>query len=90
MTTSLVIHPLHGSIRRIHPARMAHAARAVLGRCVSLYRDYRRTRRLTGELYALDDRSLRDLGLDRSEIGSVVAEVTHRAHRTRIQSGAVR
>jgi uncharacterized protein YjiS (DUF1127 family) len=35
---------------------------------------YRR-RQLIGELEMLDDRTLRDLGLQRSELGSVVAEL---------------
>ena len=40
-------------------------------------------------LAQVDDRTLRDLGLDRSEIGSIAAEVEGRAERTRIRSLAI-
>ena len=43
----------------------------------------REARTVRAALAELDDRALRDLGLDRSEIGSVAAEVTGAAERTR-------
>jgi len=37
-------------------------------------------------LRRLDDHTLRDLGFDRSEIGSVAAEIASRADRTRVRT----
>lgn len=48
---------------------------------------YRR-RQLIGELERLDDRTLRDLGLQRSELGSVVAELMDDAPATRRRAQA--
>jgi len=50
-------------------AQMAAAARWV----VEAYRSWRQRRAAIFELGSLDDRSLRDLGINRSEIQSVVA-----------------
>ena len=46
---------------------------------------YRR-RNLLNQLEALDDRTLRDLGLHRAELGSVVAELMDAAPSTRRQA----
>jgi len=47
------------------------------------YRAHREARLAYDALRGLDDRALRDLGLDRSEIGSLSAEVAGIAERTR-------
>ena len=39
-------------------------------------------------LEALDERTLRDIGLDRSEISSVEQEARHRAERSRVRIAA--
>lgn len=69
--------------------RLAGQAAALWRRCLTAYRAFRRTRALTNELQALDDRALHDLGLSRSEVGSMVAELMGRAERTRIQSHGI-
>jgi uncharacterized protein YjiS (DUF1127 family) len=50
-------------------AQAAAAARSL----IKAYRDWRRRQAAVFELGSLDDRSLRDLGINRSEIQSVVA-----------------
>jgi hypothetical protein len=45
---------------------------------------------MAAELRGVDPRVLRDVGLDRSEIDSVVAEITGAAPRTRIAALRVR
>ena len=52
-----------------------------------MYARYQRNRQRMAQqriLVGLDDRMLRDLGFDRSEIGSVAAEIVGAAERTRI------
>jgi uncharacterized protein YjiS (DUF1127 family) len=48
------------------------------------WRRYREARATYTQLYQLDDRTLRDLGFCRDEIGSVVAELAGEAERTRL------
>ena len=47
---------------------------------------YRRARDVYDALRELDDRALRDLGFDRSELTSVAAEVAGEAECTRVRS----
>jgi uncharacterized protein YjiS (DUF1127 family) len=59
------------------------AAGALVRRVYACHRQRRQARAIYDELRQLDDRTLRDLGLDRSEITSVAAEVTGKAECTR-------
>ena len=76
---------------RVHRGRVlgeliGRVARAVAAAAKGLYAAYRRRRaaaELHGELRELDDHALRDLGFDRSELSSIVAEATGEAERTR-------
>jgi uncharacterized protein YjiS (DUF1127 family) len=71
----------------------AATARAVAAMLRDAYAGYVRRREAKAVRLALgelDDRTLRDLGLDRSEIGSVAAEVAGGAERTRILSALTR
>ena len=61
------------------------AAGAVARRAYVRYRQHRRARAIHATLRELDDHTLRDLGLDRSEIRSVAAELTGEAERTRVR-----
>jgi uncharacterized protein YjiS (DUF1127 family) len=60
-------------------------ARAAL-RCLRRYQRRREARAIRGALSDLDDHTLRDLGFHRSEIGSVAAEATGLAERTRMRT----
>jgi len=71
--------------RRGRSVDLASALRAALRalRSVAMaYARYRRTRVLRAELRSLDDDVLRDLAIYRSEIDSVVAEITGEATPT--------
>lgn len=57
---------------------------ASAGRAYARYRQWRRAMAVYDALHELDDRTLGDLGLHRSEIGSVAAESTREAERTRL------
>lgn len=59
---------------------------AVASRALARYRQRQRARATYDALRELDDRALRDLGLDRSELRSVAAEVTGEAERTRVRA----
>jgi uncharacterized protein YjiS (DUF1127 family) len=61
------------------------ARRIVAGR-----RQHRRAVIVSEELQRLDDETLRDLSLDRSELTSLAAEVTGVAERTRVRANALR
>jgi uncharacterized protein YjiS (DUF1127 family) len=61
----------------------AHRLRDAVARVVFRYRRRRHARAITAALTGLDDPTLRDLGIHRSEIGSVAAEATGEAEQTR-------
>jgi uncharacterized protein YjiS (DUF1127 family) len=60
--------------------------RACVGRPMSAWRRHRVERLNTLALRRLDARLLRDLGLDRSEAGSVACELSGSAERTRLRA----
>lgn len=66
--------------------RLRNAARRLFARWLR----QRQAARMCAELQAIDSRTLRDLGFDRSEIDSVVAEISGDAERTRLTSRRVR
>lgn len=66
-------------------AEMVWAVGAFARQAYVRYRQRREASALREALRRLDDHTLRDLGFDRSEIGSVVAEVTGEAERTRLR-----
>jgi uncharacterized protein YjiS (DUF1127 family) len=79
---------------RSHRARvlgdMITAAASAIARAIrNLYAAWQK-RRAAAELYddlrQLDDHALHDLGFDRSELASVVAEVTGQTERTRVRA----
>ena len=59
---------------------------AIARRAYARYRQRQEARATYDALRELDDHTLRDLGFDRSEIRSVVAEVTGEAERTRVRT----
>jgi uncharacterized protein YjiS (DUF1127 family) len=67
-------------------ASAARACVALLGDALARYRRHREARRTYDALRQLDDRMLRDLGLDRSEMTSIAAEVSGQAEYARIRS----
>lgn len=64
---------------------MLEALAASARRAHARYRMWRRATAVHDALSRLDDRTLRDLGFDRSEIRSVAAEFTREAESTRLQ-----
>ena len=64
----------------------ARALQACARRAWDFYRERRCTRLIYETLLELDDRTLRDLGFDRSEVMSVAAEVAALADRTRLNA----
>jgi len=61
------------------------AGSAIAQRAYARYRQRRQASAFYDALRQLDDHTLRDLGFDRSEIRSVVAEVTGEAEHTRLR-----
>jgi uncharacterized protein YjiS (DUF1127 family) len=66
-------------------AEMVWAVGTFARQAYARYRQRREASTFREVLRRLDDHTLRDLGFDRSEIGSVVAEVTGEAERTRLR-----
>jgi uncharacterized protein YjiS (DUF1127 family) len=66
-------------------AEMVWAVGAFARRAYARYRQRREASALRDTLRQLDDRMLRDLGFDRSEISSVAAEFTREAEGTRLR-----
>lgn len=60
--------------------------RALAVELVAGWRRQRAARATYGALRELDDRVLHDLGIERSELTSVAAEVAGQAARTRVQA----
>jgi uncharacterized protein YjiS (DUF1127 family) len=68
-------------------ARALRAAVAPARRAYARYRQRRAAWAVAAALRELDDRTLHDLGFDRSEIGSVAMEAAGLAARTRVRTG---
>jgi Domain of unknown function (DUF1127). len=66
-------------------AEMVWAVGAFARKVYARYRQRREASAFYDALRQLDDHTLRDLGFDRSEIGSVVAEATGEAEHTRLR-----
>lgn len=62
---------------------VTEAAGAIARRAYARYRQRRQVQDIFNMLHQLDDHSLRDIGLHRSEIRSVAAEIAGEAERTR-------
>jgi uncharacterized protein YjiS (DUF1127 family) len=69
-----------------HALAAVHAVGAIVRRAHARLRQRQAAKAIYDTLWDLDDRTLRDLGLDRSEITSVAAEVTGVAERTRMRA----
>ena len=57
----------------------------IVRQAIARYRQHQRARNLHAALRQLDDRILRDLGINRSEITSLAAELTGQAECTRMR-----
>jgi uncharacterized protein YjiS (DUF1127 family) len=80
MNTTTALQTLH-SARTLQ--RLVHAfVRALRGTAAAWHRS-RRQRAMLRELQALDDHMLRDIGLHRSEVSSLAAELIGAAPATR-------
>jgi uncharacterized protein YjiS (DUF1127 family) len=64
---------------------VVHAVRAFAHRAYSRYRQRREAEAIYDALRQLDDRTLKDLGFDRSEIRSIAAESTWEAEHNRLR-----
>jgi uncharacterized protein YjiS (DUF1127 family) len=64
-------------------SRLLHTLRVAVRRFIARWRRHRRAAEMSASLHALDARTLRDLGFHRSEIDSVIAEISGDAESTR-------
>ena len=71
-------------------AGVFHRIVAGVQRLKIAHAEMRRRARARDELDALDAHALRDLGLQRSELDSYLAEALHRVETTRVRSGVQR
>ena len=78
MSTS--VHTLHAPTSL---QRFVHAVVAALRSTAAAWQRIRRRRAMQRELESLDDRMLRDIGVHRSEVSSLVAELIGAAPATR-------
>ena len=67
-------------------AAAVQGAAAIARRVYARLRQRRKARATYDSLQQLGDRELRDLGLDRSELASIAAEVTGEAESTRVRA----
>jgi uncharacterized protein YjiS (DUF1127 family) len=65
---------------------LMQALAAFARQSLARHRQRRRARSTYDALRQLDDRTLRDLGFDRSEIRSVAAEIAREVERTRVRT----
>ena len=68
------------------PWRALQAIADLLRRGCAAWRQQSAARQAHLALRELDERSLRDLGFDRSELGSLVAEIDGQAEPTRVRA----
>ena len=61
--------------RRSGAAGTAHAIAAIAGRALARFRTTMAERRTIAQLRALDDRTLHDIGLHRTEIASLARDI---------------
>jgi uncharacterized protein YjiS (DUF1127 family) len=88
--TQLLHDGARASAARVGANLIARRFRIAARRLLARWLRQRQAARMSAELRRLDARTLRDLGFDRSEIDSVVAEITGDAERTRVVSRRVR
>ena len=78
---------MNTSVQTLHAPtalqRFVHAVVAALRSTAAAWQRCRRRRAMQRELESLDNRMLRDIGIHRSEVSSLVAELTGDAPATR-------
>lgn len=62
---------VHGAVRLLRTSRSVRPARGFLARCRGAFQEWRTHARLRGDLCALDDRELKDIGMTRGEVDRV-------------------
>jgi uncharacterized protein YjiS (DUF1127 family) len=78
---------MNPSVQTLHAPtplqRFVHGVVVALRSTAAAWLRFRRRRTMLRELETLDDRMLRDIGIHRSEVSSLVAELTSAAPATR-------